>query len=98
MRALRPLLTSAASAARAFAFAIFAATLFASTPARADDQSEVDKIRAAYLAQKYDDAETRLRELLDPKHPTLHDPALVTQARMYLAAVLVAKKVSDQAT
>jgi hypothetical protein len=82
----------------ALAFAIFFATLLASGPARADEQSEVDKIRAAYLAQKYDDAETRLREMLDPKHPTLRDPALVTQARMYLAAVLVAKKVPDQAT
>jgi hypothetical protein len=92
MRALR---TSLASA---FAFAILLAILFASGPACADEQSEVDKIRAAYLAQKYDDAEIRLREMVDPKHPTLHDPALAAQARMYLAAVLIAKKQPDQAT
>jgi hypothetical protein len=92
MRALRTSLASAIPVAIVFA------SLFASGPARADEQSEVDKVRAAYLAQKYDDAEIRLREMVDPKHPSLHDPALVSQARMYLAAVLIAKKQPDQAT
>ncbi len=92
MRALRT------SIAQALSTAIVLAILFASGNARADEQSEVDKIRAAYLAQKYDDVETRLREMLDPKHPTLRDPAVVTQARMYLAAALIAKKHPDQAT
>jgi hypothetical protein len=68
------------------------ALLALAAPARADEQGEVEKVRAAYLAQRYDEAETKLHEMLDPKHPTVHDPALVTQARMYLAAVLLAKK------
>jgi hypothetical protein len=69
-----------------------AAWVLAAAPARADDQAEVDKVRAAYLAHRYDEAEARLREILDIKHPTVKDPALVTQARMYLAAVDIAKK------
>jgi len=92
MRALRSIL------APAFASAILVAACLAGGTARADEQSELDKVRAAYAAQKYDDAESRLRDVLDPKHPTLRDPALVTQARMYLAAVLIAKKQPDQAT
>ena len=47
-------------------------------------------MRASYLAHQYGDAELRLRAMLDPMHGTLHDPALITQARMYLAAVLLA--------
>jgi tetratricopeptide (TPR) repeat protein len=88
MRSLRPRLVAVTAAV---------ACLVAAAPARANDQSEVDKVRAAYLAQRYDEAETRLREMLDPKNPTVKDPALVTQARMYLAAVLIAKKDPDAA-
>jgi hypothetical protein len=91
-RTLSPLASSAVTA-----LAILAVAL-TTTSARADEQSEVDKVRAAYVAQKYDDAEARLREVLDPKHPALHDPAIVSQARMFLAAVLIAKKHPDQAT
>ena len=92
MRALRSIL------APAFASAILLAACIAGGTARADEQSELDKVRAAYAVQKYDEAEARLRDVLDPKHPALRDPALVTQARMYLAAVLIAKKQPDQAT
>jgi TM2 domain-containing membrane protein YozV len=35
--------------------------------------------------------------MLDPKNGTLHDAAMVTQARMYLAAVLFAKGEQEQA-
>lgn len=66
-------------------------------PARANEQSEVEKARASYLAQKYDDAESRLRAMLDPKTGTLHDPTLITTARMYLSAVLLAKHKPDEA-
>jgi hypothetical protein len=66
--------------------------------ARADEQSDLDKVRASYLAHQYDDAETRLRAMLDPNAGTVHELALVTQARMYLAAVLLAKAKQDQAS
>jgi hypothetical protein len=67
------------------------------TVARADEQSDLDKVRATYLAHQYDDAEARLRAMLDPNSGTVHEPALVTQARMYLAAVFLAKGKQDQA-
>ncbi|HEY2515642.1 MAG TPA: hypothetical protein VGI39_32460 [Polyangiaceae bacterium] len=66
------------------------ALLFTSASARADDQRDLDKVRAAYLARQYDLAEARLHALLDPKSGTLHDATLITQARMYLAAVHLA--------
>ncbi len=87
--------------ARALALAAPAALAFAITfagSARADEQSDLDKVRASYLSRQYDDAEVRLRTMLDPNGGTLHDAPLVTQARMYLAAVLLAKGKPDQAS
>ena len=71
--------------------------LLAGGVARADEQSDLEKVRAAYLAHQYDDAERRLRAMLDPMHGTLHDAPLVSQARMYLAAVLLAKAKREDA-
>ncbi|MGO8994337.1 MAG: hypothetical protein ACLQVI_13505 [Polyangiaceae bacterium] len=84
----------------AFAFALLAlaAPLLAGGVARADEQSELDKVRASYLAHQYDDAELRLRAMLDPMHGTLHDAAFITQARMYLAAVLLVKGKQKEAS
>ena len=77
--------------------AVFIAGLLAGSGlARADEQSDLDKVRAAYLAHQYDDADLRLRSLLDPTHGT-HDAAVITQARMYLGAVLLAKGKGEQA-
>jgi hypothetical protein len=59
--------------------------------ARADEQGDMDKVRASYLARQYDDVEARLKTLLDPNQGTLHDPAMITQARMYRGAALVAR-------
>jgi hypothetical protein len=72
------------------AVALAAACLFASPRARADEQSDFEKGRAAYATKNYDDADRRFREMLDPSVGTLHDPALVTEARMYWAATMFA--------
>jgi hypothetical protein len=74
------------------AAAIAAIVLAASPVARADPASDLEKAHNAYVARQYDEAESRLRALLDPKTGTLTDPDSVADARMYLAAVLVAEK------
>ena len=65
--------------------------------ARADDQSDVAKARAAYEAKNYEDAERRLRAMLEPDPGTLKDPTLRSQARMYLGATLWSLKKSREA-
>lgn len=85
---------------RVFAtFAVLAVTTtlttFAST-ARADGRSELEKARAAYVARNYADAEERLRTLVDPQ-TGLKERALLSQARMNLAAVLVAQAHKEEA-
>jgi hypothetical protein len=60
--------------------------------ARADGTGDLEKAHGAYVAHKYQDAETRLRALLDPKSTgALKDPDGIADARMYLAAVLLAE-------
>lgn len=59
--------------------------------AAADEQSELEKGRNAYYAQQYAEADTRFRELLDPATGTLHEPALIAQARMLWGAVKYAQ-------
>jgi predicted negative regulator of RcsB-dependent stress response len=76
---------------------LLAPLLLAGGVARADEQGDLEKARAAYLARQYDDAEARLRAMLDPNKGTLHDPTLVTQARMYLAAAVLQKGKRDDA-
>lgn len=76
------------------------AALVVTSPARdlrADASSDLEKAHNAYVAHKYDDAEKRLRALLDPETGTLKDPDAVADARMYLGAVLVAEGKKDQA-
>jgi hypothetical protein len=55
-----------------------------------DEQSEFEKGRNAYRAQKYDEADARFLTMLDPQHGTLHDKVLIKQARVYWAATLLA--------
>jgi len=77
-----------------------AAALALGTPARrasADALGDLDKAHSAYVAHKYDDAEARLRALLDPKTGPLKDADNVADARMYLGAVLVAEGKKDEA-
>ncbi len=59
--------------------------------ARADAVSDLEKAHNAYVARKYDDAETRLRALLDPRAGTLKDADNIADARMYLGASLLAQ-------
>ncbi len=67
------------------------ALLLATGVARADARTDLEKAYSAYLGHKYDDAEARLRALLDPATGTLMDPDAIADARMYLGAVLVAE-------
>jgi hypothetical protein len=59
--------------------------------ARADALSDLEKAHNAYVAHKYEDAENRLRALLDPRTGTLKDADNVADARMYLGASLLAQ-------
>lgn len=65
--------------------------------ARADAAADLEKAHNAYVAHQYDEAEMRLRALLDAKTGTLVDPDKVADARMYLAATLLAEKKNDEA-
>jgi len=77
--------------------ALAAACLTVSFVARADEQSELEKGRVAYYAKQYDEADERFRKMLDPKTGTVHDPVIVSQARMAWGAVLFAKKKREDA-
>ena len=74
------------------------AALICATPglAQADAKSDLEKAHNAYMAHKYDEAESRLRALLDPATTSLKDPDSIADARMYLAAVLLAEKKSEE--
>jgi hypothetical protein len=71
--------------------------VLAVSPARADGRTDVEKAYSAYVGHKYDDAEARLRTLLDPVTGTLKDPEVIADARMYLGAVLVAVGKKEEA-
>ncbi len=75
------------------------AALVCATPglAWADAKADLEKAHNAYVAHRYDDAESRLRALLDPATSELKDPDAMADARMYLAAVLLAEKKTDEA-
>ena len=73
--------------------------LLCATPgvARADAKSDLEKAHNAYVTHRYDEAESRLRALLDPQTGTLKDADSIADARMYLGAVLLAEKKNDEA-
>jgi hypothetical protein len=73
------------------------AWLLFGTPAAANPAGELQKAHSAYVAQRYDEAEARLRALLDPATGALKDPGNVADARMYLGAVLVAEGHREEA-
>jgi hypothetical protein len=66
-------------------------------PALASEQTDLEKGRAAYHARQFDEADARFRTMLDAKTGSLRDPVLVTQARMYWGAVMMAKGKPDDA-
>lgn len=86
VRALRRLLVAAA----------FAAVVLGGRAASAQGRVDVEKARAAYLARNYAEAEERLRALVDPR-TGLKELSLLSQARMYLGAVLIAQAKQDEA-
>jgi tetratricopeptide (TPR) repeat protein len=65
--------------------------------ASANPTGELQKAHSAYVAQRYDEAEARLRALLDPATGALKDPGNIADARMYLGAVLVAEGRREEA-
>jgi hypothetical protein len=69
----------------------------ATRQARADGQADLEKARNAYVAHKYEDAELRLRALLDAKTGGLDSADAIADARMYLGAVLLAEAKKDEA-
>ncbi len=79
------------------AAALVAASLAAVHEARADGAADSEKAHNAYVAHQYDEAEARLRALLDPLTGPLKDPDSIADARMYLGATLVAEKKGDEA-
>ena len=82
---------------RLLAASLFAVLLFGARPSFAQGRVDVEKARGAYLQHNYADAEERLRALTDPK-TGLKDLALLSQARMYLAATLQAQAKRDAAS
>jgi len=80
-------------------FAAAVVALVCATPglARADAKADLEKAHNAYIAHKYDDAELRLRALLDPATSELKDADSIADARMYLGAVLLAEGKTDEA-
>jgi tetratricopeptide (TPR) repeat protein len=76
---------------------LFAATMLGAGAAFADEQSDLEKARAAYIGRRYDEAEERFRALLDPAKGPWKDRLLYNQARMFWAATLVAKKQFEEA-
>jgi tetratricopeptide (TPR) repeat protein len=89
MRALRRLVSLVRAAA-------FVAVVLGTCTASAQGRVDVEKARAAYLARNYAEAEERLRALVDPK-TGLKEIGLLSQARMYLGAVLLAQGKRDPA-
>jgi hypothetical protein len=73
------------------------AVSLAAGPARADARTDLEKAYSAYVGHKYDEAEARLRALLDATSADLKDPDTIADARMYLGAVLVAEGKKDDA-
>lgn len=62
--------------------------------ARADEQTEFEKARAAYEAKNFDDADKRFRALLTGG---VHDPTLLDDSRMYVGAILYARGKTQEA-
>ena len=83
---------------KVFAAALCAACVTAASGVRADEQSDLEKGRAAYFSKNFDDADQRFRAMLDPSRGTLHDPTFIAEARMYWGATLLAMNHADDAT
>lgn len=72
------------------------ACLLGAPAARADARTDLEKARVSFLSKNWADAEVRLRAILDPQHG-VKDRAILSQARMYLGAVLNGQGRTDEA-
>ena len=79
----------------AFGPAIFGTTV--PSTARAEDTSDFEKAYNAYTSHHYEEAESRLRALLDVKAGAPKDPDRIAEVRMTLATVLLAEGKKDEA-
>lgn len=75
---------------------VVALVVLASGTAFAQGRADLEKARAAYLARNYGEAEERLRSLVDPNSGT-KERVVLSQARMYLGATLLAQGKREQA-
>ena len=71
--------------------------IFGVSVAWADDAGDLETAYGAYAAHHYDEAESRLRALLDAKPGAPKDPERVADVRMVLATVLLAEGKKDEA-
>lgn len=81
---------------RLAAIGVLCAALLSTGAARADGRADLEKARAAYLARNWQEAEDRSRALIDP-NTGLKERSLLSQARMYLGATLMAQKKTEAA-
>jgi hypothetical protein len=96
MRALRDGGFAPRSLRHVLAALSLAVVLMGGRVVHAQGRVDVEKARAAYLARNYSEAEERLRTLVDPK-TGLKELGLLSQARMYLGAVLLAQSKREAA-
>lgn len=75
---------------------VLALGITASAPALAQGRADLEKARAAYHARNYAEAEERLLSLTNPE-TGVKELTLLSQARMYLGAVLLAQGKREQA-
>jgi len=80
---------------RLLASAILGLGLTLAGGALAQGRADLEKARAAYLARNYPEAEERLKTLTDGK-TGVKELTLLSQARMYLGAVLLAQGKREQ--
>lgn len=84
---------------RGVQFASVAALLcvaLATPIAHASDQTDLEKVRSAYAARNYADAESRVSGLLNPKTGS-KDALVVSTARMYEGAIYLARGMKREA-
>jgi len=77
--------------------ALLLVVLVGSADLRADELGDLEKAYGAYAAHRYADAEARLRALLDLASGRLKDEDAIADARMYLAATLLAEDKTREA-
>jgi hypothetical protein len=78
-------------------FVALGSAIFGVSVAHADEPGDIEKAYAAYASRSYDEAESRLRALLNVKPGAPKDPDRIADVRMVLAAVFLAEGKKDEA-